>query len=188
MRRYLCRRNFGGGACRVSCRCTRCRTYSAGGRTKYPRPQARARENLRPRQRPKNRVRDAPGKEAAPEAAPEPAASEPEPAASPYAALKMPEGFEAKPEVMAEVTKLFGDMKVTPADAQKLVDLHGNVMMNALQSYSQGATEFWNKQAQDWVNEAKADPPRSGAPGSQHGDRESARCLDRDNSPTQGRP
>ena len=59
------------------------------------------------------------------------------------------------------MTKLFGDMKVTPADAQ-LVDLHGTVMKNAIQGSMQGATDFWNQKAQEWVKEAKADPQIGG--------------------------
>ena len=99
---------------------------------------------------------------AAPE--PEPAATpEPEPAAAPaYAALKLPEGISARPEIMAEATKLFGEMKLPEGDAQKLVDLHGTILKNAIEGYQSTASDFWNNRAKEWVAEAKADPQIGG--------------------------
>jgi hypothetical protein len=63
---------------------------------------------------------------------------------------------------MAEATKLFGDMKLPEADAQKLVDLHGTILKNAVEGYQTTATNFWNDKAKEWVNEAKSDPQIGG--------------------------
>ena len=108
---------------------------------------------------------EAPKSEATPaqptaETTPEPT---PEPVAAPtYTALKLPDGLTARPEALAEATKLFGEFNIPESGAQKLLDMHGAALKAAVDGAFKTATDFWEQKSKDWVAEVRADPQIGG--------------------------
>jgi hypothetical protein len=84
------------------------------------------------------------------------------PAAPSYTDFSFPEGIKASPAVMAEATKLFGEYKLPQEGAQKLIDFHAAQVQQAIASYSETATGYWNQKAKDWVKEVQNDPTIGG--------------------------
>lgn len=63
--------------------------------------------------------------------------------------IKMPDGVEMDAELMAEVTPLFREAKLSPAQAQVVADAYMRQQTKALEAHS--------KQVAAWANEARAD-------------------------------
>lgn len=82
----------------------------------------------------------------------------PEVAAEPIAPayeFKMPEGFEAKPEVLAGYTDILSKYTVAPEGAQELLDLHATKMREYDAQKTQEQQDVWANTQKDW--QAKVD-------------------------------
>lgn len=70
-----------------------------------------------------------------------------------YEDFKLPEGFEADTETLAEAQSLFKEMNLSQDAAQKLVDMWTGKQRTA----QEANTKAWTDLRTAWVNEAKAD-------------------------------
>lgn len=103
-----------------------------------------------------------PGDKPAEAAKPEEAAK-PVEAAAPVYELKLPETIKAEPVAMSELTKLFGDSKVAPETAQKIVDI-GTAAMTRYAAHLQSEQHrVFGETRANWVKEVLADPVLGGA-------------------------
>ena len=114
---------------------------------------------------------DPTGTQPAPEPAPEPTPTttpNPEPTTTPSEAaapltaesIKLPEGFEAAPELMEKYVGLMNDQSLTPEGrAQGLVDLYGEAMKAA----SEKSSALWQQMQDQWRSEVEKDPTIGGA-------------------------
>lgn len=72
-----------------------------------------------------------------------------------YAALKMPEGYKADDPVFAEAVKLFGDNKIAPETAQKLLDFTVERDKSIVKAVNDANAENWTKQTDAWKAESE---------------------------------
>ena len=100
---------------------------------------------------------------AAPETgAPAEAAAEPAAPAKPvdyFAALKLPEGVTAEDPYLKDAVALFGEAKIAPEIAQKLVDFDAKRQADAVARWQDEVAELSAK----YLQEVKADPEIGGA-------------------------
>lgn len=102
-----------------------------------------------------------PGDKPAEAAKPEEAAKPVE--VAPVYELKLPETIKAEPVAMSELTKLFGDSKVAPETAQKIVDI-GTAAMTRYAAHLQSEQHrVFGETRANWVKEVLADPVLGGA-------------------------
>ena len=71
-----------------------------------------------------------------------------------YTTLKLPEGYKADDPVFADAVKLFGDEKISPAQAQKLLDFTVERDKAIAKAVSDGAAANWTKQTGEWKETA----------------------------------
>lgn len=72
--------------------------------------------------------------------------------------LKLPEGFEAKPEVMNKLGEIATAANLTPETAQQLLDLH----TAELKAVADEPTRLWEETNRKWADEVRADPEIGG--------------------------
>ncbi len=77
---------------------------------------------------------------------------------SPAYDLKLPEGIDVDPPMMAKATDIFAKGKVTPAVAQELVSLYGEQLQTAAKAMRVQQVETWNDTIRGWQKEIMADP------------------------------
>ena len=75
-----------------------------------------------------------------------------------YQPFALPEGMQANPEQMQEVSTLFREMNLTQEQAQKLVDFHAKHWIGAVDTYEQEL----NRRVAEWGEQTKADPEFGG--------------------------
>lgn len=109
---------------------------------------------------------EAPAAETPAEPAPEAEAPTPEPEAAgedsqaaPAFDLKLPEGAEAAPAVLAEFTTFATEAGLTPERAQQLVDMH----FKQLQAQASAGVAAWDTMVAGWKAEIAADPELGGS-------------------------
>lgn len=73
--------------------------------------------------------------------------------------IKLPEGFEAQPELMTKFVELFNGEMDPKERAQALVNLHTETIRTALEADS----EAWDNMQTEWKDAVKADPDIGGA-------------------------
>lgn len=88
--------------------------------------------------------------EAADKKAAETKAAEKTAAPADYTALKMPEGYKTDDPVFADAVKLFGDQKIPPEVAQKLLDFTVERDKAIVKAAQDGSATAWTKQTEDW--------------------------------------
>ena len=67
-----------------------------------------------------------------------------------YTALKLPEGYKADDPVFADAVKLFGDQKISPEQAQKLIDFTVERDKAIAKAVNDSAAANWTKQTGEW--------------------------------------
>ncbi len=67
-----------------------------------------------------------------------------------YTGLKMPEGYKTDDPVFADAVKLFGDQKIPPEVAQKLLDFTVERDKAIVKAAQDGSATAWTKQTDDW--------------------------------------
>lgn len=75
------------------------------------------------------------------------------PAAPSYADLKMPDGVVSDPIVMGAFTGVLGEFGVAPEAGQKLLDLHANVMTQAVEAMAQHQQDVFSETRRTWIAE-----------------------------------
>ena len=133
-------------------------------------PEAKAPETKPAEKSPEKPVEAKPG-EKPPEAAKpgekpaEAAAAEkpPEAAAPTVYEIKLPEGIKGEKEVMTSLTTLFGEAKVEPEAAQKIVDIGTKAMLDYRNQLHREQHQTFAETRKDWVKEVMGDPILGGA-------------------------
>lgn len=85
-------------------------------------------------------------------------AEESKPAEETEYKFTLPEGYEATPEIMQELTPILKGMKATQEQAQSLANLHCKLMSEAAAAHQQAI----NNLVQEWQNNLKNDPEIGG--------------------------
>jgi hypothetical protein len=67
-----------------------------------------------------------------------------------YTALKLPEGYKPDDPVFADAVKLFGDQKIAPEVAQKLIDFTVERDKAIAKAVSDQSAAQWTKQTGEW--------------------------------------
>lgn len=67
-----------------------------------------------------------------------------------YTALKLPDGYKADDPVFAEAVKLFGDEKISPASAQKLMDFTVERDKAIAKAVNDANAAAWTKTQGEW--------------------------------------
>lgn len=67
-----------------------------------------------------------------------------------YTGLKMPEGYKTDDPVFADAVKLFGDQKIPPEVAQKLLDFTVERDKAIVKAAQDGSATAWTKQTDEW--------------------------------------
>ena len=67
-----------------------------------------------------------------------------------YTALKLPEGYKADDPVFADAVKLFEGEKISPAQAQKLLDFTVERDKAMVKAVNDQAASNWTKQTDEW--------------------------------------
>lgn len=72
-----------------------------------------------------------------------------------YTALKLPEGYKADDPVFADALKLFEGEKISPQQAQKLIDFTAKRDQEMAKAGSAASAEAWKKQGGEWEAASK---------------------------------
>lgn len=91
-----------------------------------------------------------------------PGDAKPESAAEAYQPFELPEGMAVDENALAKATPIFRELNLDQAQAQKLVSLQADIMLDAVKAHHQALSDGHANTLKTWANETKSHPEFGG--------------------------